>query len=79
VARDSVIERIRAELSANIASRKTSDVQFASFVARELATVKAQLESETASREKEDDAIEASLSQFTVTLQKCMHVVNQTE
>lgn len=79
MARDTVIDRIRAELSANIASRQISDAQFASFVARELATVKARLESETASREKEDDAIEASLSQFTVTLQSCMHVVNQTE
>jgi hypothetical protein len=74
-----VIERLRSELSANIASRRASDGHFASFVAKELASVKARLATESERREQEDDAIEASLAQFTVALQKSLHVVNSAD
>ena len=40
---------------------------------------KAQLDEECAAREREDDAAEASLAQFTTELQRSLHVVNSAD
>jgi len=54
-------------------------VQFAAFVDHELRAVKESLSAEVAMREKEDDAIESSISDFTTKLQRSLHVINSIE
>mmetsp|Transcript_6917 Transcript_6917/g.8350 ORF Transcript_6917/g.8350 Transcript_6917/m.8350 type:complete len:261 (+) Transcript_6917:47-829(+) len=78
-ARGSIISRLRSELSDNIASRRTSDIQFAAFVDSELSEVKSSLNKVSTVREDEDDKIEDMFSDYTRKLQSSLHVVNSID